>query len=61
MWCENGHSDYWSFGGRMWVGPGTGGKRASSRLGRSVCGGQARVLIVGTRILTLTLGLVRHH
>ena len=40
---------------------GAGG--ASSQLGRSVCGGQARVLVVGTRILTLTLilGLVRHH
>lgn len=37
---------------------GAGG--ASSQLGRSVCGGQARVLVVGTRILTLspTSGLV---
>lgn len=39
-----------SFGGRKWVGPGTGGRRASSQLGRSVCGGQARVLVAGTRI-----------
>ena len=40
---------------------GAGG--ASSQLGRSMCGGHARVLVVGTRILTLTptLGLVRHH
>lgn len=37
---------------------GAGG--ASSQLGRSVCGGQARVLVAGTRILTLspTFGLV---
>lgn len=35
----------------------------SSRPGRGVCGGPTRVLVVGTRtlILTLTLGLARHH